>query len=1144
MNEDLESNSVTPGSGNYSFDVINSAASSWSGDISGFNKVVEQVGSKYNLFETKDGVITNFDSVSKNLMVKIIGLGADNPNVSSVVDKLVSNVISNANQNDYKKLMETGDEGEASGLIVKGVNEALRQSNLGEFTDDLYSVLRDRAEIKMKSELPPPKKADVGTQALPPQEDERQKEEDKREKEDQEAKEKKEKEAKDKKGEEKKEGEGETKTDTSDKIKNEFEKGDEHIGDKRGDNTKNQDPGHQKTEHEPNQGKSKNDGQNSETNEGEIGQNGEPNSSKPPTESRQNKPSEGQTEQIPEGGQTGVSSKTNQSTPESLNGEIDSKITADVKSVQTKSEIPQSGQPSSVSGNAPGTTPAEPSLGNTGNVPSSGVQPPTGASNLPTGKTGTELPTGSTGAGPGGGKIGNLRPGNNSPVGSGGNLQPGVQNGLNPNIKLPKINKLTDLSGGGKITRGAQKTGQLARQLGNQTKVVSDTTKVAAEAGKQAVKLGADLAAKGTQALAQLAARGIALLGQGIATLAAALAPIWVIVLIIVVFVVVILGFIIITACPGQNPGAQIASEKIGADKMAFNDKLGDQCKSKTQSSSNCNLASGNGSKDTGVGAAGVKCLAAPRSGVMADPYARAIARALKVYENSDSYSGSNSLGCFGAYQFCPYGAWADTKSQVSSNPSRYNNVKLDSLYSSSAEQQDFAFAAYFDVRFPTGFSDLKNAGTNRDSIANIMDSQKWCQGWTPFGDQSGKYGCPANEGKRTPVIETYLNVLQEELTGKCGSQTAYNEKDTNNLIAKYNDTISKLNPFGSVGVQAATTGSLSADDQTLIKLLVSGQIDVGLSSREDFIRDITDGIDPNLAKFLIGLASKHTFRITALGNNTHRNSGGDHNKTPTQAVDVDFIDGYKVLSGQDKASYDKQVVFLKDAEGTGVVKSILTTDQIKQEIQQYEGFNNFGGYNDGDGHYHFSIDTSVAFNSNGTGGNTISNSSSDPCLATSGNNKSNAKGSLALLALAKTASAGIKPDGFCYTYVGNWLNQVGFAGIKPGVFKTQPMTGDQNYAKGFAEHYNIKENALAQGIVNLLDANPNLNPYDAPAGAIVVVSPGSPGTSNKVAGDITVADGNGNFYNGGEMDYKGASAWNGSKGGSGRVLGIYVPAT
>ena len=53
--------------------------------------------------------------------------------------------------------------------------------------------------------------------------------------------------------------------------------------------------------------------------------------------------------------------------------------------------------------------------------------------------------------------------------------------------------------------------------------------------------------------------------------------------------------------------------------------------------------------------------------------------------------------------------------------------------------------------------------------------------------------------------------------------------------------------------------------------------------------------------------------------------------------------------------------------------------------------------------------------------------------------------------------------------------------------------------------------NAARLGMVNLnLDS-----PYKAPGGAIVVVRAGTPGTVNPTAGDIAVASGGGDFYNG-----------------------------
>ena len=53
-------------------------------------------------------------------------------------------------------------------------------------------------------------------------------------------------------------------------------------------------------------------------------------------------------------------------------------------------------------------------------------------------------------------------------------------------------------------------------------------------------------------------------------------------------------------------------------------------------------------------------------------------------------------------------------------------------------------------------------------------------------------------------------------------------------------------------------------------------------------------------------------------------------------------------------------------------------------------------------------------------------------------------------------------------------------------------------------------------GIKNVKDKYDN-NPYNAPRGALVVVSAGT-GTAHPVAGDIAVASGDGRFWNGGNM--------------------------
>jgi hypothetical protein len=145
-----------------------------------------------------------------------------------------------------------------------------------------------------------------------------------------------------------------------------------------------------------------------------------------------------------------------------------------------------------------------------------------------------------------------------------------------------------------------------------------------------------------------------------------------------------------------------------------------------------------------------------------------------------------------------------------------------------------------------------------------------------------------------------------------------------------------------------------------------------------------------------------------------------------------------------------------------------------------------------------------------------------------------------AILATARAAAAGERPGGQCYAAVARYIDTVGY-----GAMKAQPASqigslpsipdGYGAYAHDFADYANEPGHADALGLTRLaLDS-----PYDAPAGAIVVVRAGTPGTHHPTAGDIAIAAGGGVFYNDGEMSYGGAG---GFAPGNDFVLGIYVP--
>ncbi|MBM3276448.1 MAG: hypothetical protein FJZ00_14935 [Candidatus Sericytochromatia bacterium] len=135
-----------------------------------------------------------------------------------------------------------------------------------------------------------------------------------------------------------------------------------------------------------------------------------------------------------------------------------------------------------------------------------------------------------------------------------------------------------------------------------------------------------------------------------------------------------------------------------------------------------------------------------------------------------------------------------------------------------------------------------------------------------------------------------------------------------------------------------------------------------------------------------------------------------------------------------------------------------------------------------------------------------------------------------ALVSAARAGSAGRNPAGWCYAAVWNYITQTGYGRM--------PATGipdsHASYAKQFAWY--ASANLQALGLRKL----PLDNPYEAPTGAIVVVNPGTPGTSHPTAGDIAIAAGNGRFLNDGEMSYGGSQNF---PPGNRHVLGVFVPA-
>lgn len=136
------------------------------------------------------------------------------------------------------------------------------------------------------------------------------------------------------------------------------------------------------------------------------------------------------------------------------------------------------------------------------------------------------------------------------------------------------------------------------------------------------------------------------------------------------------------------------------------------------------------------------------------------------------------------------------------------------------------------------------------------------------------------------------------------------------------------------------------------------------------------------------------------------------------------------------------------------------------------------------------------------------------------------------VLAYAEKNNSGAS-KGRCFEYVWKYLTTSGYGNLR--AYSDAPDMPSA-YARNFAEYMNANGNAAKWGLRRL----PIDVPHDAPAGAVVVVAAGSPGTSHPTAGDIAIAAGGGRFVNDGpNMNYGPRASF---KNDGGRVLGIYAP--
>jgi hypothetical protein len=129
--------------------------------------------------------------------------------------------------------------------------------------------------------------------------------------------------------------------------------------------------------------------------------------------------------------------------------------------------------------------------------------------------------------------------------------------------------------------------------------------------------------------------------------------------------------------------------------------------------------------------------------------------------------------------------------------------------------------------------------------------------------------------------------------------------------------------------------------------------------------------------------------------------------------------------------------------------------------------------------------------------------------------------------------------NGQCFNAVWGYLTNSGYGNLKEWADLPAMQSG---LARNFSDYLNASQRNLDEAGLKRLDTTltpPITSPHDPriPKGAVIVVAPGSYGTSDPVAGDIVIKAGEGRFVNDGpNMDYGTSSNW------YGEVLGVYIP--
>lgn len=214
----------------------------------------------------------------------------------------------------------------------------------------------------------------------------------------------------------------------------------------------------------------------------------------------------------------------------------------------------------------------------------------------------------------------------------------------------------------------------------------------------------------------------------------------------------------------------------------------------------------------------------------------------------------------------------------------------------------------------------------------------------------------------------------------------------------KVEPTAFKGPPSLNLTAQAQVTGptvSTKESQEKLITYFESGKIIPVLSTKGAYYADIRGQKSPesnhpdnpingppnqNTVDLMMKVADKYPgWTISSLGNNTHSDSGGNHNNSPSSAFDIDTLKSGIDTEDQDTPTMNELMKFLLDSN---VILAIGLPPGDMQRLDQ-DLLKKLKAFTDGPGHVHVSVNATgtLTGGSNSSGGGCSFQESNKPEL-------------------------------------------------------------------------------------------------------------------------------------------------------------------